>query len=176
MDGGQQLVSRVFIKGHPLLEGAPRDHHARPENRISFPGKDRRRQLCQALRSVLPVAMEQSHGVETFFDGVMEANLLISAIALLGRVVEHGQRKTLALAARQSRFFEGLVLRRIVNDQDFAIVRGERGRYAGNHMLDGSRSIVGNDNDQQTFSALGKHDRFIAVHNAARLLEKAFVR
>ena len=72
---------------------------------------------------MLSVSVHQGDKVETFFNCVVEPNLLVSAVALIDRVKEHMQRKRqFRQFAHGVAPFERLILRRVVNDQDFDVV------------------------------------------------------
>ena len=92
-DPRQDLVPHKLIQGHPALAGAVRREHPRAEDRIRFALSQRFKEHGQALGSVLPVSMQQSHEVVTFFNCVLISDFLVPAIALVYRVIEHANRE-----------------------------------------------------------------------------------
>ncbi len=64
--------------------------HARPEHRIGRSIEQRRDQRRDALRRVLPIAVQQHHRIEVVADGVLIPELLVPTIALVLTVVEDG--------------------------------------------------------------------------------------
>src|SRR5262249_55880301 len=119
-------------------------------------------QFRQALWRVLSVSVNQRHEVESFTNGVIKTDLLITAIALVNGIAEHCQGKsesTVSFNGVSPR--ESFVLRRVVDDQDFrVIILTKAARYALKNALDRALCVVRHDKDQQPWfvSGIRHHD------------------
>ena len=71
------------------------------------------------LRGILAVAVQQHHRVKTVLDGVVIAELLVAAVALVDRAVENGDLAVRVAFAVVGHAVEGVVGGLIVNDQHF---------------------------------------------------------
>src|SRR5579862_518629 len=97
--------------------------------------------------------MDERHDVKAILNGIVEADLLVAAITLADRVEEDGYGKGAAILLRCARPGEGLVARAVINDQNFRVVLGERGRNAGHDLLDGTLGVIGNNEDENALAA-----------------------
>ncbi len=145
---GEDLVPQVFIQRHAAAQGIAGCGHAGAEHGVGFAGEQRLEQIGQTLRRVLPISVHQGYDVKTFLDGVVKADFLVAAIALVDRVEEDRQGK--AAVFHFASLMEGLVLRGIVDDQDFGMVLGQRFRDALDYALDRAFRIVCHNKDQDS--------------------------
>ena len=97
--------------------------------------------------------MQQRYEVEIVLDGVVIADLLIAAIALVDRIVEHGHLEgNFRIAANPDPLGEGSVLGTVVNDQNLDIISVEQlRRYATHDFLDGTLGEISDNEDKQSW-------------------------
>ena len=108
-------------------------------------------QGAEHLGRVLAVAVQQRHEVEAVLDRVMVADLLVAAIALVHRVVEHGHLEGDVSLPDADRLREGRILGTVVDDQDFDIIRIKQvDRDAPHHFIDGALGEIGDDENKKT--------------------------
>ena len=95
--------------------------------------------------------MQQRHEIEALLDGVVIADLLVAAVALVHRIVEHSHLEgDFRMAANPDPFGERRILGTVVDDQDFNIVRVEQVRGdATHHFLDGTLGEIGDDENKK---------------------------
>ena len=84
--------------------------------------------------------------VEALLDGVVKADLLIAAVALVDRVEQnrHGKRHVGEFAGA----FKGVVRGGIVDNQDMGVVPRQGRVDAPEDVLDGRLGVVGDDEDE----------------------------
>ena len=91
LEPGEDPVADELVEGHPAPQGRTRRQHARAEHGVGLALEERLDEVGQALRRVLPVAVDERHEVEAPLDRVVVADLLVAAVALVQRVEEHVQ-------------------------------------------------------------------------------------
>ena len=153
--GGQDPVADEFIGRHAAGAGGALGHHARPEHRIGFPRRGRSDQVRQAFRCILAVAMDQRDDVKALPDGEIEPDLLVAAIALVDRIVEHMDREAaVARGAVAHGRPEGVIMGLVVDDQDFDIIGvAQTVGDPVEHRFDRLLCVVSYDEDQQPGAA-----------------------
>ena len=88
---GQHAIAGEFVERHAALARAAAGQHARSHHRVGAAIQQRLQQGGQQFRRVLAVAMDQGDDVESMLQGVLVADLLIAAIALVAAVDENTQ-------------------------------------------------------------------------------------
>ena len=156
LEAGEDLVAHELVQRHAAAQGAAPVEHARAEHRLGLAARQYRHQVGQTLGRVLAVAVHQRHPVETVLDGVMEADLLVAAVALVDRVEQHRQLEgDDPPAVGQFAAEEGVVLGGVVDDEHLHLVPlRQAGRYPPEHVLDGPFRVVGDDEDEQPAAPL----------------------
>ena len=90
LDGGEDLVADVFVERHTAAQCIPALGHAGAEDGVGLACEERQKEIGQPLRGILPVAMDERNDVETLFDRVVKADLLVAAVALVDGVEKDG--------------------------------------------------------------------------------------
>ena len=146
LDSGEDLVAYIFIERHAAAPGLAGHGHAGAEDGVGFAGEQGLEQVGQSLRRILPVAVHEGDDVKAILDGVVKADFLVAAIALVDRVEE--DRRGKAAVFRFASLTEGLVPGGIVDDQDLGMILGQRLGDALDDALDGALRIVRHDENQ----------------------------
>ena len=161
LEAGEDLVAHELVQRHAAAQGPAPVEHARAEHRLRLAAGQHRDQLGQTLGRVLAVAVHQRHPVEAVFDGVVESDLLVAAVALVDRVEQHGQLEGHdPPAVGQFAAQEGVVPGGVVDDEHLHLVA--RRQIRGDppeHVLDGPLGVVGDDEDEQPAEPLRGRSR-----------------
>ena len=121
MDVSTRLPTYLY-SGIPPRSAPNARHHPAAEDRVGLAVAQRGQQLRHLLRRVLAVAVQQDDEVEPALDRERVADLLVAAVALVELVAQHRHPDLgvglLVLASERV----GPVFRRVVDDQDLAVV------------------------------------------------------
>ena len=157
--GGEGFITDPLIEGHAALAGVAGGQHARAQHDVGGAVGERRKEIGQHLGGVLSVAVEEGDVVEALFDGVVVAEFLVAAVALVHGVREDGE--FVAVGAEAAEFVRegvGGVAGAVVDDEDLGFVAGQGGD-AAEHLHDRRLGVVGDDEDEGARRAVGGHGR-----------------
>ncbi len=93
LEAAQDLVPDELVERHAAAEGASLGHHPGAEHGVGLAVAERAYEIGEALRRVLPVAVDERDVVEALLDRVVEPELLVAAVALVHRVEEDVERE-----------------------------------------------------------------------------------
>jgi hypothetical protein len=153
LDPRQDPVSGELVERHPSPEGGARRHHPRPHHHVGLAGENRHRQLLELFRRVLSVAVKQHHGIKTVIYGVLVADLLVAAIALVDRIEKDLDVPLGVPALVLHPDLECPILRRVVDDQDAGVVLPHRLGNTVEDRREGTVGVVGDDEDEEALFA-----------------------
>ena len=157
--GGESFITDPLVERHAALAGVAGGQHARAEDDVGGAVGERRKEIGQHLGGVLSVAVEEGDVVEALFDGVVVAEFLVAAVALVHGVREDGE--FVAVGAEAAEFVRegvGGVAGAVVDDEDLGFVAGQGGD-AAEHLHDRRLGVVGDDEDEGARRAVGGHGR-----------------
>ena len=158
LDAAEDAVAHELVERHAALDRAEPGHHPAAEDGVGASVAQRCDQIGQLLGRVLAVAVHHRDEVEPLADGEGVADLLVAAVALVVFVPQdrHGDLRMRATVGPPD--LVGAIARGVVDDQDFAVVVAEnRPRDALEDRRQRVLGVVGDDEDEQSWLAIGGH-------------------
>ena len=144
LERGQDAVADVLVPRHATAQSRTAFEHAGAEDRVGHARAKWLDDVLDALRGILPVAVEQHHDVEAVLDRPRVAGLLVAAVAEVRLVADDGERQR-GVAREGQPDVVGVVGARIVADQHVLEGRGEGGGEPRQGAGQGVAGVVGHD-------------------------------
>jgi hypothetical protein len=145
LQAGQHDVAEELVARHAALERVGLVDHARAQDHVGAVVDERGEHLGEDFGGILAIGMQHDDDIHAAVDGVLEADLLVAAIALVGPVAQHMQLGIGGLEA--DGLLDGVVGAAVVDDKRFLDLRpGVRGN-AGQGLRNMALRVVGDDED-----------------------------
>jgi hypothetical protein len=163
LEGRQNPVAEELIERHPAAKRPATLHHARAEHGVGLMVEQRLEKGRQLLGGVLAVSVQECDDVEPVIDRVAVAQLLVPAVALVLRSAEHRDAEIAGRPFVRQPGRERIVLREVVDDQDFDVPGAQARRNAVQHAGQRRLGVVRDDEDEDALL------RGIASHTGGSL-------